>query len=198
MTARHRPAVLAAVLLALAAGCSGGPDPEFTRAAPDEPAIPLSAPVGGSRLDFDVERFDPCSPFANGGWTTYAIRVEEPRPDGAGCRWRGRGLTATIGVEAGRSLAEISADPAFRPGGSGNVGNRYWETATSDAVRSCHAFLAAGPARPDRVVHLYVETDGPAAPVQLPGYADQHACQFVERLTYLTGGILQAGLATPR
>ena len=198
MKARRRPVLLvAAALLGLAAGCTT-PDPEYTRTAPDEPAIPLSAPTGGSRLDFDIDRFDPCAPFRNPVWNAYAIRVDEPAPDPAGCRFQGRGMSATIGVESGRNLAEISADPRFRPGGTGSMGNRYWRTGTSDAVHSCHAFLAVGPAQPDRVVHLFAETDGPAAAVRPPSYPDQHACQFVERLTSVTGDILQSAASTPR
>jgi hypothetical protein len=199
LTARYRCRVLlAAVLLGLAGGCTFDPDPANSPAVPDEPAIPLSAPAGGSRLDFDVDAFDPCSPFNSPAWIEYTFTVDPPVPAATGCRWQGRGLTAAIRLETGRSLAEISADPRFRPGGSGSVGNRYWQTGTSDATRYCHAFLAVGPARPDRVVHLSIETDGPAAPVQLPGYPDQHACQFVYRLTYITGGILQAAVTSPR
>ena len=44
----------------------------------------------------------------------------------------------------------------------------------------CHAFLAAGPARPDTVVHVTVETEEVEAP--LHGGGDAHACVFASTL----------------
>ena len=130
--------IVALVLAGLAAAC--GSDPPPVSAYPDEPPIPLSAPVGGSRLDFDVSRFDTCAPFSSSYWVTTAILARDLEPQavpepGGGCRWRGPGMTATVTVDAGRSLAEYSNDPQFRPGGTGMVGNRFWRTAASDGTR---------------------------------------------------------------
>ena len=50
-------------------------------------------------------------------------------------------------------------------------------TATSDETRECQSFLAVGPAQPDRVVHVTVETEEIEAP--LHGGGDAHACVFV-------------------
>jgi hypothetical protein len=190
---------IGAVLLAgLVAAC--GSEPQPVSAYPDEPPIPLSAPVGGSRLDFDVARFDTCAPFSSSYWVTTAIpdaggepqAVPEP---GGGCRWRGPGLTATITVDSGRSLAEYSNDPRFRPGGTGMVGNRFWRTAASDATRTCDFFLAAGPARPDQVVHLSVATEAGTAP--MAGGGRMHACMFAMTLTRATSLILEGPLDSP-
>ena len=70
--------------------------------------------------------------------------------------------------------------PPVRPGERGWDGNSYWQTATSDETRVCHAFLAAGPARPDTVVHVTVETEEIEAP--LHGWGDAHACVFASTL----------------
>lgn len=190
--------VVALVLAGLAAAC--GSDPPPVSAYPDEPPIPLSAPVGGSRLDFDVSRFNTCAPFASSYWVTTAILAPDLEPQavpepGGGCRWRGPGMAATVTVEAGRSLAEYSNDPQFRPGGTGMVGNRFWRTAASDATRRCDFFLAVGPARPDQAVHLQVQTEEADAAMARGGH--MHACMFAMTLTRATSLILEGPLDGP-
>lgn len=190
--------VVAVLMAGLLAAC--GAEPEPVSAYPDEPPIPLSSPVGGSGLDFDVNRFDTCSPFASSYWVTTAILATDLQPQaapdpGGGCRWRGPGMTAAVTVDSGRSLAEYSNDPQFRPGGTGMVGNRYWRTAASDATRRCDFFLAVGPGRPDLVVHLRVETEENTAAMARGGR--MHACMFAMTLTRATSLILEGPLDGP-
>ena len=184
-------AVLASVALA---GCTTAPAPGPPAGTPVDTVVPFSAPAGASDADFDVDALDPCAPFASPRWLEAAAaepqpaRQATPEPAG-GCRWRGPGMTATLSVESGRSLQEYSVDPAFRPGERGWEGNSYWMTATSDETRRCEAFLAAGPAQPDRVVHLRVETEEVEAP--LHGGGDAHACVFIRSLLIATASVLQ-------
>lgn len=185
---------IVALVLAVLAACGRAPEPGPPGASPDEPPIPLSAPVGGSTLNFDVENFDTCAPFASSFWVTTAALSAELAPQaapepGGGCRWHGPGMAARITVESGRSLAEYSNDPQYQPGGRGIVGNPFWRTAASDATKTCHSFLAVGPARPDQVVHLYVQTDEVTAPIGRGG--QMHACMFVLALTRATSNILE-------
>ena len=98
-------------------------------------------------------------------------------------------MTATVAVEKGRSLKELSTDPRWRPGERGWDGNSYWQTDTSDETRVCHSFLAAGPARPDTVVHVTVETEEIEAP--LTGGGDAHACVFASTLVGASSLILE-------
>ena len=49
-----------------------------------------------------------------------------------------------------------------------------------DGTRMCHAFLAAGSARPDTVVHVFVATEELEAPHS--GGGDVHSCVFAEVL----------------
>ena len=53
----------------------------------------------------------------------------------------------------------------------------------------CQAFLAVGPAQPDRVVHLVVETEEIEAP--LHGGGDAHACVFIRSLLIATSSVLE-------
>jgi len=180
-----RAIAVAGAFLALLAGCTT-PEPEPDRGSPDEAPIPLSAPVGGSRFDFDVDGFDTCTPFASSLWTMTAAadletRTEQLAEPAGACRWHGPGMRATVSVDSGRTPAEYSNDPQFRPGGRGAAYNVFWETATSDATRVCHFFLAAGPAQPDRVVHMLVETDDVTGPTA--GGGRMHACMFGTILT---------------
>ena len=117
-----------------------------------------------------------------------------PEPQG-GCRWRGPGMTATVAVERGRSLRDYSTDPAFRPGERGWDGNSFWRSAMWDGTKLCHAFLATGPACPDTVVHIAVQTQEPEAP--LTGGGDAHSCVFASALISATSSVLgRATLAT--
>jgi len=62
-------------------------------------------------------------------------------------------------------------------------------TEASDEKRECQAFLAVGPAQPDRVVHLTVQTEEIEAPLQ--GGGDAHACVFVRSLLIATSSVLR-------
>jgi hypothetical protein len=183
--------VLASVVLA---GCTTAAEPAPPASTGASTAIPFGAPAGASSTDFDVDGLDPCAPFASPLWLDAAAaevppaRQAVPEPAG-GCRWRGPGMTSTLAVESGRSLQEYSVDPAYQPGDRGREGNSYWMTRQTDATRRCEAFLAAGPAQPDRVVHLFVETEEAEAP--LHGGGDGHACVFVRSLLLATSSVLE-------
>jgi hypothetical protein len=58
-----------------------------------------------------------------------------------------------------------------------------------DGTRTCDAFLAAGPARPDTVVHVFVETEQLEAP--LTGGGDAHACVFASTLVSASSFVLE-------
>jgi hypothetical protein len=162
--------LVAVVLVATiaSAGCSSPPTSEPN---PGESGIPLDSPVGGSLVDFPVEGFDLCSPFSYVVFQKWAPVSEAPAERGPGsCRWRGEGATATITDETGATLAEISHDPRFRPGGSGIVdGNRFWATvSTASPPYSTHLFLSIGPAQPRRLLHIHVEAEDERAPSPQP------------------------------
>jgi hypothetical protein len=186
-----------AALAAVLAGCTTAPTSEPASAPPSSRSwndVPYSSPDGGAEIDFDVDGFDPCSPFASSLWLKMAVADPQLDPQaapepGGGCRWRGPGMTATVAVEQGRSLRDYNADPRYRPGERGSAGNPYWRTAASDEVRECHAFLAVGPARPDTVVHVAVQTEQVEAPMG-PG-GDAHACVFTETLVSAASLVLQ-------
>ena len=108
---------------------------------------PFSSPAGGSDADNDVDAFDPCSPFASKLWLLKAAVVDSQLAP-AGRAAAGRlpvawlGTTASVAVEQGRSLRDISM-------------------ATRSGARRCGTgrgpvtpFLAAGPARPDTGARL--------------------------------------------
>jgi hypothetical protein len=184
-------AVLASIVLT---GCTGAPEAEQSASTPVDTVPPYSSPAGTSKNNYDVDAMNPCAPFASPLWGQAAaadVRMAPqaaPEPTG-GCRWRGPGMTATLAVESGRSLQDYSSDPAFRPGERGWEGNSYWMTETSDETRVCQAFLAVGPAQPDRVVHLVVETEEIEAP--LHGGGDAHACVFIRSLLIATSAVLE-------
>jgi hypothetical protein len=154
--------VVVAAATMTSAGCSSSPEPEFN---PGEPAISLDSPAGGSQVDFPVDDFDLCSPFANWVFIRWAPVAQAPTERGpAYCRWRGEGVTATIADETGSTLAEISHDPRYRPGYAGFEGNRYWVTAIpTSPPYTAHLFLAAGPGQPRRLLHIHVETEAERA-----------------------------------
>jgi hypothetical protein len=60
----------------------------------------------------------------------------------------------------------------------------------------CHAFLAAGPARPDTVVHVTVETEEVEAP--LTGGGDAQACVFASTLVAASSLVLEPAPTTTR
>lgn len=194
------PAAMAVLTLAVLTGCTSAAQPGAAPSTPVETEIPFSAPAGISDTDFDVDSFDPCSPFRSTLWLKAAVVDPRLAPQTAaepgGCRWRGPGMTAAVAVESGRSLEDYSTDPRYRPGERGWDGNSYWQTATSDDTRVCHAFLAAGPARPDTVVHVTVETEDVEAP--LTGGGDAHACVFASTLVGASALILEPVPTTSR
>ena len=61
---------VAALALVVLTGCT--PDPGRTGSAPPDTAVPFASPAGGSDTDFDVDSFDPCSPFAAPLWRRAA------------------------------------------------------------------------------------------------------------------------------
>ena len=198
------PATVAVLMLAVLTtltGCTSAAQPGAAPSTPVETEIPFSAPAGISDTDFDVDAFDPCSPFRSTLWLKAAVVDPQlapqtaPEPPG-GCRWRGPGMTAAVAVESGRSLMDYSTDPRYLPGERGWDGNSYWQTATSDQTRVCHSFLAAGPARPDTVVHVTVETEEVEAP--LTGGGDAHACVFASTLVGASSLILEPAPTTSR
>jgi hypothetical protein len=145
--------------------------------------------------------FDPCAPFATTLWLEAAVVDPQQAPQttpqtGGGCRWRGPRMTASVAVARGRSLRDISIDPAYRPGDRGWDGNSFWRTAMWDGARTCEAFLAAGPARPDTVVHVIVETKQLEAP--LTGGGDAHACVFASTLVSATSFVLKPAQTATR
>lgn len=190
----------AAALAAVLAGCTSAPPaapppaPQPTPTASSWDDVPYSSPAGGATIDFAVDGFDPCTPFTSTLWLKTAVVDPQldpqaaPEPSG-GCRWRGPGMTATVAVETGRSLRDYNADPQYRPGQRGSAGNPYWRTATSNESRECQAFLAAGPARPDTVVHVAVQNEQVEAPMSGGGAA--HSCVFTETLVEATALALQ-------
>jgi hypothetical protein len=190
----RRLAAAAVLALAVLAGCTNAPEADQDGSAPVDTVLPYSSPAGGSDNDYDVDAMDPCAPFASPLWRDAAAIDPQlapqatPEPPG-GCRWRGPGMTATLAVESGRSLRDYSIDPAFRPGERGWQGNSYWMTEASDEKRECQVFLAVGPAQPDRVVHLTVQTEEIEAPLQ--GGGDAHACVFVRSLLIATSSVLR-------
>jgi hypothetical protein len=99
------------------AGCFG---PPAQVPDPGEPGISLDSPTGGSREDFPMDDFDLCSPFRHPLFREVAPVTLAPVERGPGsCRWRGKGVIATITDAAGASLAEVSHDPRYRPGVTG-------------------------------------------------------------------------------
>ena len=73
----------------------------------------------------------PCAPFATTLWLEAAVVDPQQAPQttpqtGGGCRWRGPEMTASFAVARGRSLRDISTDPAYRPGDRGWDGNSFW------------------------------------------------------------------------
>ena len=174
------------------------------RGVPEHPGRhrgPFAAPAGISDTDYDVDTFDTCSPFRSTLWLKAAVVDRQLAPQAApeprgGCRWRGPGITAAVAVESGRSLRDYSTDPRYRPGERGWDGNSYWQTATSDETRVCHSFLAAGPARPETVIHVTVETEEVEAP--LHGGGDAHACVFASTLVGASALILEPAPPTSR
>jgi len=191
--------VLCAAALTVLAGCASTPAP--TPQASPSPApgsaswddVPYSSPDGGATIDFAVDGFDPCTPFTSTLWLKTAVvdpqLDPQATPEGGGCRWRGPGTTATVAVETGRSLRDYNADPQYRPGQRGSAGNPYWRTATTNESRECQAFLAAGPARPDTVVHVTVQNEQVEAP--LSGGGEAHSCVFTETLVEATSLVLE-------
>jgi hypothetical protein len=152
---------LVAVVLAAAiasAGCSG---PPAATSHPGEPGISLDSPTGGSPEDFPMDGFDLCSPFSYPLFREAAPVTRAPVERGPGsCRWRGKGVIATITDETGASLADVSHDPRYRPGVTGFDHNRYWVTVTpTSPPYSAHLFLATGPAQPTRLLHVHVENE---------------------------------------
>ena len=65
-----------------------------------------------------------------------------------------------------------------------------------DGTRTCDAFLAAGPARPDTVVHVSVETEHLEAP--LTGRGDAHACVFASTLVSARSFVLDPARGSTR
>ena len=109
-------------------GCTSAAQPGASPSTPVETEIPFSAPAGMSDTDFDVDTFNPCSPFRSTLWLRAAVVDPQLAPQTApeppsGCRWRGPGMTAAVAVEKGRSLKDYSTDPRFRPGERGWDGN---------------------------------------------------------------------------
>jgi hypothetical protein len=190
----RRLAAAAVLALAVLAGCTNAPEAEQDGSAAVDTVPPYSSPAGPSDNNYDVDAMDPCAPFASPLWREAAATDRDLAPQATpeppqGCRWRGPGMTATLAVESGRSLQDYSIDPAFRPGERGWQGNAYWMTATSNEKRVCQAFLAVGPAQPDRVVHLAVETEEIEAPVQ--GGGEAHSCVFIRSLLIATSSVLR-------
>ena len=110
------PAAVAVLMLAVLTGCTSAAQPGASPSTPVETEVPFSAPAGISDTDFDMDAFDPCSPFRSTLWLKAAVVDPQlapqtaPEPPG-GCRWRGPGMTAAVAVEKGRSLKELSTDP---------------------------------------------------------------------------------------
>jgi hypothetical protein len=186
-----------AALAALLAGCTGAPPPTApppTTAPSSWDDIPYSSAAGGATIDFAVDGFDPCTPFTSTLWLKTApvdpgLDPQATPEPGGGCRWHGPGMTATVAVETGKSLRDYNTDPQYRPGERGSAGNPYWRTAASTESRECQAFLAAGPARPETVVHVTVQNEQVEAPLSNGGKA--HSCIFTETLVSATSLALQ-------
>ena len=126
---------------------AGAPAPRRRRHRPADTAIPFSSPAGGSDADNDVDAFDPCSPFASKLWLLKAAVVDSQ--------------LAPAGRAAARRLPVAwPGNDRVRGRGTGSFtarhqhGNSFWSTAMWDGTRTCDAFLAAGPARPDTGARL--------------------------------------------
>jgi hypothetical protein len=152
--------LMAVALVAMIAstGCSS---PPAVKSHPGEPGISLDSPAGGSPEDFPMDDFDLCSPFRHPLFREVAPVTLAPVERGPeSCRWRGKGVIATITDAAGASLAEVSHDPRYRPGVTGFDHNRYWVTVPpTEHPYSTHLFLATGPAQPSRLLHVHVENE---------------------------------------
>ena len=162
MTCFQRSAVrLVAVALIAAMASVGCSSPPAPRPDPGEPGLSLDRPTAGSPEDLLVDGFDLCSPFTYPLFRERAPVSRAPLEPGlASCRWHGEGITATITDETGATLAEVSHDPRYRPGYTGFNHNRYWVTATPTAPPyRAHLFLAVGPAQPQRLLHVHVESE---------------------------------------
>jgi hypothetical protein len=195
------PVAVAVLVLAVLTGCTSAPQPGAAPSTPVDTGVPFAAPAGISDTDYDVDTFDTCSPFRSTLWLKAAVVDRQLGPQaapepGGGCRWHGPGITAAVAVESGRSLKDVSTDPRYRPGERGWDGNSYWQTATSDQTRVCHSFLAVGPARPETVIHVTVETEEVEAP--LHGGGDAHACVFASTLVGASALILEPAPPTSR
>jgi hypothetical protein len=88
-------------------------------------------------------------------------------------------MTAAVAVERGRSLRDYNTDTRTGLGSTARTATRTGARLCRTGRESCHAFLAVGPARPDTVVHVLVETEELEAP--LTG-GDAHSCVFAETL----------------
>jgi hypothetical protein len=151
---------LAAVVLVAtiaSAGCVGSPAP---KSYPGSSGISPADPTGDSRQNYEVDGFDLCSPFTETSFLEQGPTNRSVEPGPGSCRWRGEGLTATISVQIGATLAEISNDSRYRPGRRDRHGNSVWHTLQprSGPYRS-HLFMSTGPSQPLRLLHVYVEAE---------------------------------------
>jgi hypothetical protein len=192
---------LAATAVIAAAGCSSSPAPQpdpyefdYSRQKyyPGERGFSSDAPAGGSQMNLPTDGFDLCSPFSDSLFLKQAPVTQAPVERSSGlCRWRGEGTVVTITDETGMTLAEVSNDPRYRPGGrnavnvasKSKVGRaRYWVTLTprSEPYGS-HLFLAFGPDQPQRLLHIHVETVAARVPAKQPNrtYAPRELAEFI-------------------
>lgn len=189
---------VAVIVMIASVACSAAPPTELD---PGEPAISTSHPTGGSRVDFPVDRFDLCSPFSHPLFMERAPVTQAPvELDQGSCRWRGKGVTATIFDETGATLAEISSDPRYRPGYTGLEGNRYWVTVTPKTPPyAAHLFLAAGPSQSRRLLHIHVETETERvrAPQPNRSYTAGLLAELIAACTYLRMSEVPLGPTAP-
>lgn len=162
--------IVVLIIAVTSAGCSTSPE---AKPVSGEPGISLGSPTGGSPENLPVDGFDLCSPFTHPLFRERAPVTRSPVERGPrSCRWRGDGITASITDETGSTLAEISNDPRYRPGYAGFDHNRYWVTATpTSPPYSAHLFLAAGPAQPQRLLHVHVESEAERARSPMPNHS---------------------------
>ena len=198
------PAAVAMLMLAVVAtltGCTNAAQPGASPSTPVDTEVPFAAPAGISDTDYDVDTFDTCSPFRSTLWLKAAVVDRQLGPQaapepGAAAGGAVRGSPRPSPSSPAAASGTCSTDPRYRPGERGWDGNSYWQTATSDETRVCHSFLAAGPARPETVIHVTVETEEVEAP--LHGGGDAHACVFASTLVGASALILEPAPTTSR